>query len=239
MAKLNSSSATILGVAIAAGMIIAAFTLSRAIYEARASERFVTVKGLAEREVQADLAIWPITFKDAGNDLSDLHNSMNRKREIITGFLLEQGFEEQEISLAPPKIRDARAEYYGGQPQAGYRYQVQTTVTLRTSKVELVKESMEKSNELVGQGIVLAETWESRTEFLFTSLNDIKPGMIREATLNAREAAEKFAGDSGSKVGKIRKATQGLFSISDRDQNSPEIKIVRVVTTMEYFLTDK
>lgn len=239
MKNVSPVSSAIIGFSLAAGMIIAGFILSDAIYKARAADRYVSVKGLAEREVDADLAIWPVTFKDAGNDLSQLHNSMERNRGIISDFLIEQGFEAAEISMAPPRIRDAKAEYYGGQPQQGLRYQVQATVTLRTSKVDLVKQSMEKSNELVGKGIMLAESWENRTEFLFTSLNEIKPDMIREATQNARHAADQFAADSGSKVGKIRKATQGLFSISDRDQNSPEKKIVRVVTTMEYFLTDK
>ena len=97
---------------------------------------------------------------------------------------------------------------------------------------------MELSGELVAKGIVLSESWENRTEFLYTSLNDIKPEMIREATLNAREAADKFAEDSGSKVGKIRKATQGFFNIRDRDANSPDKKVVRVVTTIEFFLAD-
>ena len=97
---------------------------------------------------------------------------------------------------------------------------------------------MEKSGELVTKGIALSENWENRTEFLFTGLNKIKPEMIREATINAREAAETFAEDSGSKIGKIRKATQGFFSISDRDANSPDRKVVRVVTTLEYYLVD-
>ena len=97
---------------------------------------------------------------------------------------------------------------------------------------------MEKTGELVTQGIALSESWENRTEFLYTSLNDIKPDMIREATLNAREAANKFAEDSGSKVGKIRKATQGFFNIRDRDANTPDKKIVRVVTTIEFYLAD-
>jgi hypothetical protein len=132
---------------------------------------------------------------------------------------------------------DAWAELYNNNQQ-GPRFRIQKTITLRTSNVELIKETMELSGELVAKGIVLSESWENRTEFLFTSLNDIKPEMIREATVNAREAANKFAEDSGSKVGKIRKATQGFFNITDRDANTPDKKIVRVVTTIEFYLAD-
>ncbi len=98
---------------------------------------------------------------------------------------------------------------------------------------------MEQSGKLVKQGIVLANSYGRGTEFLFTGLNRIKPAMIAEATKNARKAAEQFAQDSGSKVGSIRKARQGLFTIRNRDMNSPDLKIVRVVTTVEYFLKDE
>ena len=111
---------------------------------------------------------------------------------------------------------------------------------MRSLDVAAVKKAIEKSGDLVGQGIVLgAEQWNSRTEFLFTGLNRVKPEMIEAATMSAREAAEKFAKDSGSTVGKIRTATQGLFTITNRDENSPDLKLVRVVTTVEYYLVDQ
>lgn len=233
--RISPASAAILGISIGLGIIIGAIFLANAIFEARATERFVTVKGLAEREVDADLAIWPITFKDVGNDLIELQKLVEKRRTVITGFLVERGFSKDNISYSAPKITDAQADYYGNN-RPSYRYRVQSTVTLRSSKVQLVKESMEASGELVSKGIVLADNWDSRATFMFTALNTIKPEMIREATINAREAASTFAEDSGSNVGKIRKATQGYFAISDRDQNSPDKKIVRVVTTMEFFL---
>jgi len=237
--NLNNSAAAILGISIGLGILIAGISLSRAIYKSRTADRFVTVKGLAEREVDADLAIWPITYKDAGNDLLALQSSVDDNRMIITEFLKEKGFQETEVSHSAPKIIDTYAEgYYGNQEARGPRYRIQKTITLRSSDVELVKQTMEKSGELVTEGIALSENWENRTEFLFTSLNDIKPEMIREATINAREAAETFAQDSGSKIGKIKNASQGFFSISDRDANSPDKKVVRVVTTMEYYLVD-
>lgn len=229
--------AAILGISVGIGIVIGSVFLGNAIYRARATERFVTVKGLAEREVDADLAIWPITFKDVGNDLIQLQKLVEKRRQVITDFLLEKGFSKDNISYSAPRITDAQAEYYGNNPPS-YRYRVQSTVTVRSSKVELVKESMEASGDLVSKGVVLADNWENRTTFMFTALNNIKPEMIHEATMNAKEAAATFAEDSGSKVGKIRNASQGYFTINDRDQNSPDKKIVRVVTTMEYFLVD-
>lgn len=233
--KISPLSAAILGISIGLGILFGSIFLANAIFEARATERFVTVKGLAEKEVDADLAIWPITFKDVGNNLIDLQKLVEKRRKTITGFLVNKGFTEENISYSAPKITDAQADFYGNN-RPSYRYRVQSTVTVRTTNVQLVKKSMEASGELVGKGIVLADNWDSRATFSFTGLNGIKPEMIREATINAREAASTFAEDSGSKVGKIRKATQGYFSISDRDQNSPDKKIVRVVTTMEFFL---
>ena len=233
--KISTLSAAILGISIGLGILLGSIFLANAIFEARATERFVTVKGLAEREVNADMAIWPVTFKDVGNDLIELQKLVETRRNVITDFLIEKGFSIENISYSAPKITDAQADYYGNN-KPSFRYRIQSTVTLSTSNVQLVKESMEASGELVSKGIVLADNWENRTTFTFTGLNNIKPEMIREATINAREAASTFAEDSGSKVGKIRKATQGYFTINDRDQNSPDKKIVRVVTTMEFFL---
>jgi len=233
------SSAAILGLSIGLGILIAGISISSSLYKSRIADRYVTVKGLAEKEVDADLAIWPITYKDAGNDLLALQRSVDEKRKIITEFLVEKGFADEDINHGSPKIVDTYAEgYYGNQEPRGPRYRIQKTVTLRSSNISLVKETMEKSGELVVKGIAMSENWENRTEFLFTSLNDIKPGMIKEATINAREAAETFAEDSGSKIGKIKNASQGFFSISDRDANSPDKKVVRVVTSMQYYLVD-
>ena len=237
MEKNSSRGFAVLGISIGLGIILAGLSMSIAFYNTRATERYVTVKGLAERNVDADLAIWPVTFKETGNNLAALYKTVQSKRQIIREFLVESGFEDAEISLSAPSIRDSQAEpIYGDQAMPKYRYTAQQTVSVRTDKVELVKQTMEKSGELVGKGVVLVSG--GYTDFLFTSLNDIKPDMIADATKNARKAAEQFARDSGSKVGKIRKARQGLFSINIRDRNSPEHKVVRVVTTVEYFIKD-
>jgi hypothetical protein len=131
-------------------------------------------------------------------------------------------------------------KYSYGKEKRPLRYRVEATILVRTGNVPLIKKLMEKSTELINEGIVIIQAdYQRSTEFLFTGLNAIKPAMIEEATKNARQAAEKFAKDSGSTVGKIRNARQGLFTITNRDKNSPDRKKVRVVTTVEYFLVDE
>lgn len=236
MLKENFWSAVVIGGCIA----IAGLCIGIGFYQGRSNDRYVTVKGLAEREVNADLAIWPITFKVTENDLRIVQKGIDKGRITITKFLTEAGFNQNDISYSAPKITDMEAERrYGNEVMSQYRYIAQTTVTVRSKNVDLASKSIEQSGKLVGEGIVLAaENWQAPTEFLFTSLNDIKPEMIEEATKDARKAAEKFAKDSGSKVGKIRNATQGYFSIEDRDRNSPQVKKIRVVTSVQYFLVD-
>ena len=225
---------------IALGLAVAGGAIGLGFFYSRNTDRYVTVKGLAEREVNADLAIWPITFRVSDNNLNSLQAKIDTDRKIITEFLRTSGFNANDISYAAPKITDTRTEQrYSGGNAPEERYLANTTVTVRSTDVPLVKNSMEDTVGLVGSGVMIAaENWQTPTEFLYTNLNDIKPNMIETATINARKAAEKFAQDSGSRVGKIRKATQGYFSISDRDRNSPDKKVVRVVTTVEYFLID-
>jgi uncharacterized protein len=226
----------VVGLLIGLGLAIAGISIGVGQYKARTADRYVTVKGLAEREVDADLAIWPITFKVTDNTLGAIHQQIEKKRKVIKQFLQDAGFEESQISFSAPKIKDLEAERYGNQV-IPFRYVAQSTVTTRSTDVHLVKKTMEKSGVLVSSGIVFGEeNWQTPTEFLFTALNKIKPEMIEEATQNARQAAEKFALDSGSDVGNIRNAYQGLFTIEERDRNSPERKIVRVVTTIQYYL---
>ena len=237
MEKQTFRSFFVLGVTIGLGIAVAGLSMSFSFYKTRVTERYVTVKGLAERNVAADLAIWPLSFKETGNDLAALQKAVDSKRQVIRDFLLDSGFEDTEISLSVPSIRDAEAEpVYGEAVKSKFRYTAQQTVSVRTDKVTLVKQTMEKTGVLVSQGVVLSAG--GNADFLFVSLNSIKPDMIAEGTLNARKAAEQFAHDSGSKVGKIRSARQGFFSINIRDRNSPELKVVRVVSTVEYFIVD-
>lgn len=236
-----SQFALILGVCIGGGIAIAGVYLGLSLKESRKPQRVVSVRGLAERDVDADLAIWPITFSETSNDLADLYNRIVDKRKIIAGFLAEAGFGSADISFSTPNVFDQDAREYGeGKSKPAFRYLGKTTVIVRSSNVPLIKKTIEMSGSLVGKGIVIvAENWENKTQYSFKGLNTIKPRMIEEATKNARATAEKFAADSGSRLGKIRRASQGLFEITDRDQGTPEKKQVRVVTSVDYSLVDE
>jgi uncharacterized protein len=203
-----------------------------------AKDRVVSVRGLAEREVKADHVIWPIVYKTTGNDLSALYEEVNGKCTRITAFLEQNGLAKADISVGAPQVVDLYADRYASDNVAQRdRYNITTTITVSSGQVDKVRGLMTRMGELLKQGIAIsAGDYDSRVQYDFTSLNKIKPQMIEEATQKAREAAVKFADDSDSRLGKIKDATQGLFSIEDRDQYTPYIKNVRVVTSVNYFL---
>ncbi len=231
--------ALILGVSLVAGLFLTGYQLADGIVRFRTSNRSVQVKGLSEREVRADVAIWPIRFKQADNHLSNLISGIDKKNEQIVHFLIERGFSEEDISLNPPSITDNEASSYVDASKIKFRYTADSIVTVYTHDVDKVRDAMKNAGELAHQGIAIsADDYNARTEFLFTGLNDIKPAMIEEATQKAREVAGKFALDSNSKLGKIKSASQGLFQINDRDRNTPYIKKVRIISTIEYYLVD-
>jgi len=235
----NTRSRLALGLCIAAGLVLLGFVLGRSALQVKSLERVVTVKGLAEREVPADVALWPVVFTDAANDLGALYGSLETKTELVVAFLRERGFADDEITVSPPSITDKLAQQYGGNQNVALRFAASQAVTVYTEKVDLVRLAKSEVADLGKAGIVIkGEDYENRTEYIFTGLNEIKPAMVEEATRNAREVAEKFARDSESSVGKIKRASQGQFSINDRDQNNPHIKKVRVVSTVVYYLAD-
>lgn len=222
---------------VALGVAAGGAFVGRGLFAARATERTVTVKGLAEREVDADLAFWPITFTATGEDLVAAQARIDRDADRIRAFLAEHGFEEAEIQSGSPTVTDRMAEgSFGSQPLE--RYVVRGLLTVRSPKIGKVREASGDTARLVSDGVALVRDFEARTQYLFTQLEAIKPEMIAEATRDARRAAEQFAHDSGSRVGAIRTAQQGYFSIEDRDAFSPERKRVRVVTTVQYLLED-
>lgn len=230
--------AAILGVLLAAGLVIAAWQVGRAALEVRMLERSVSVKGLSEREVPADLAIWPIAFAEADNDVAALYGTIERKNARLVEFLKQAGFAEKDIGVSPPTVVDKLAREYGDNSQSQFRYTGRATVTVHTTDVERVRATMSRLGTLGREGFAIGGDHGAQPQFLFTGLNALKPEMIEEATRNAREAAQKFAADSGSNLGKIRRASQGQFSISNRDDSTPHIKKVRVVSTVEYYLID-
>ncbi|HUF08196.1 MAG TPA: SIMPL domain-containing protein [Rhodothermales bacterium] len=223
---------------LAAGIAAGGYLAGQGIVDSKALDRTVTVKGLAEREVPADVAIWPIRFVLAGDDLDALYTDVEKKLEVVLVFLRTTGFDEQEVSVAAPAITDRQAQPYGDS-QARFRYSATQTVTVYTTRVPEVLQAVARLIELGKSGIVLSgDDYQAQRQYLFTGLNDLKPAMIEEATRNAREVAEKFAADSDSRLGKIKTAFQGQFSIEDRDGNTPHIKKVRVVSTVQYYLAD-
>lgn len=227
--------ATLLGGTLAAGLLGGGFLLGRSIERSRIADRHVTVKGLSEREVPADLALWPLVFSVTGNDLQVVQGEIEADAATIGRFLADRGFDPEEWSLSAPRITDWQAQAMGSNAPPE-RYQAESTITLRTPKVDELRQAITRSGELVKNGVTLVRSWEVTTQYLFTRLEEIKPEMIAEATRDARRAAEQFATDSGTRVGAIRSAQQGYFSIEDRDPFSPEVKRVRVVTTVEYLL---
>ncbi len=231
--------AFVLGVFLCTGLIVLGYLTSSAIIKIKTLERTVTVKGLSEKEVPADVAIWPIKFNEVSNDLGELFSSIQSKNSLVVDFLMQSGVGNEEISASVPAIVDRHAQGYSDAAGPQFRYSGGSTITVYTPNVDLVRGTMNRLVDLGKRGVALVgQDYETKTEFLFTKLNDIKPSMIEEATRNAREVAEKFAKDSSSKLGKIKKAGQGQFSISDRDSNTPYIKNVRVVVTVEYYLSD-
>jgi hypothetical protein len=234
----STGGAMVLGVLLCAGLIGLGWFISGGIVKLRALERTVTVKGLSEREVPADIVIWPIKFSEAGNDLNQLAAVIESKNGMIAEFLRQRGFSDEEISVSVPSIVDRQAQGWT-EVDRGLRYSGSSTITVYTGAVDRVLAAMRDVVELGKAGIAVAgQDYEARTEFLYTRLNDLKPGMIEEATRNAREVAEKFAQDSRSRLGRIRTASQGQFSIDNRDSSTPHIKRVRVVSTIEYYLSD-
>jgi hypothetical protein len=245
--KIDRSGAALLGLLLALGLIIGGWVLGAEIKATRLSDRYVTVKGLVERRVKSDLAIWPLSYKEAGDDLSSLYAKAEADKKAILQFLDRQGIQSSEIALGVVRVVDTQANEYGGGNRAPQRYIVEQQITLRSSRVDQVAAAAQNTMQLLQKGIVLTSNPGQGLIYKFSGLNSIKPDMITEATRNARAAADRFASDSGSKVGSIRQANQGVFSILAADQTSETsdgsftadaslMKTVRVVTSVEYYL---
>ena len=234
---------------IAIGLIVGGWLLGVQIKNTRLADRYVTVKGLVERNVKSDLAIWPLSYKEAGDDLTALYAKTEADKKVILDFLQQQTIQPNEVELGITRVVDTQANEYGGGQRAPHRYIVEQVITVRTGRVDVVAKTM----LLLQKGIVLSGNPGQGLAYEFTGLNAIKPDMITEATRNARAAADRFASDSGSKVGTIRQANQGVFSILAADQGSATaepgeagaasfsadsslMKTVRVVTTVQYYL---
>jgi len=226
---------------IAAGLMLGGFFPGYYYYKTTMDFRTVTVKGLAEQNVKADLAIWNIRFQAANDNLSTAKQQVEDQQKTIIAFLMQSGFTSEQIIVQGLTMQDAYADSYRDKSTIPARYTLSQTLTVRTDQVDLVSATYPKIGDLVSKGVTF-NTYGNGVSYLFTGLNAIKPLMLKNATQNAKQAAEEFARNSDSKVGKIRSANQGVFSILARedvpDQSEREQihKKIRVVSTVEYYL---
>ncbi|GAK46522.1 conserved protein [Tepidicaulis marinus] len=234
----------IAGALIGLGVAAGGYFIGTGYYDAHMGNRVVSVKGLSERNVTADLAFWPIRFVATGNDLGQVQGKIRADAKTIRDFLADYGFEAANIELQSPQVTDVAAQPYRSGPIEN-RFIISQLLMLRSQDVEKVAEAARSASDLVERGVILSsDMGPSQPIYLFKSLAELKPEMLDEATARAREAAQSFAEDSGSKLGGIKRANQGVFQILARDQapgisESDQIaKTVRVVSSIDYFLVD-
>jgi len=196
-------------------------------------DRAVSVKGLSTREVEADYAVWPLSYGWKGNDLPALYAQLEKVTARVKKHLIALGFEESDIRQGSISVENNWENYYGNN-RPEYKYTLNTSLIVSTDKVQLVVASQGKESELLKEGIIVStQSW--NLDYQFNGLPELKPSMIEEATRNARAVAQKFADDAQCSLGSIRRASQGQFSV-ESDQYQPWVKHVRVVTTVDYFL---
>lgn len=217
-------------------LVIASIVISLGFSSINPKEASVSVRGLAQREVNADLAVWQLSFGLGDNNLENLQKSIKEKSEIVSLYLKDKGLNERDFSVLSPSITNNLLDPYINQEKMQYIYIAKLNFLIRTDKISAVKKANEGLLEIVDKGIAIKQDYENKINYEFTKLNDIKPEMIALATKNARKAAEQFAKDSNSNLGKIKHATQGLFSIENAATGLEERKIVRVVTQIQYLL---
>ncbi len=229
---------------LAIGIVAAAVVLAGGVVRSRSVDRYVTVKGISERDVKAGLAIWPLRFVSTDDSLHVAQTGIAKSQETVLAFLGRHGIPASMTEIQGLEVTDVLTNPYRSGP-ATSRYIISQTLVVRAENADLVLAASQKVSELVDAGVVLsAQNGPITPTYLFTKLNDLKPEMIGEATSSARRAAEQFAEDSGSHIHGIRRANQGVFEILPRDraqgmnEESQIHKTVRVVTTVEYQLAD-
>ncbi len=238
---------TLRAIILASGIALAGFLAGNGFARARAADRFVTVKGVSEREVRADLAIWPLHLVGADNDLAAANSKLTKSIVGVRDFLARHGVDTSQIQMTEFSATDAYANQYGSDRRPANRYVVHQTVLVRSSRPDEVLAASQQIGELAAIGVAISSGGEYGANsggptFVFSGLNKLKPEMIADATARAREAASQFARDSRSQLGGIRQANQGIFEILPRDQapgineSSQIAKVVRVVSTIDYYL---
>jgi len=227
---------------LAIAAIVSASLIADGLTGLRTGDRFVTVKGVAEREVQADLALWPLRFVATGTTLDEARGKARSSREAIMAFLKLQAIDTDAVELQRLDVTDTRANPYQDTGN-GQKFIINQTLMVRSENIDRIRQAAQSVSELVDSGVILSSDYgPAGPTYLFNRLNDIKPEMIAEATAAAREAAAQFARDAKTELGNLRRANQGVFQILARDQapgiseGQQPVKTVRVVTTVEYYL---
>lgn len=240
----------VIGLLIAFGLIGNGYFIGKSIERFRQEDRSISVKGFAEREVKADMAVWTIKTRITTNDLSEGSRTVEQAKSKITAFLLENGIKQEEIVQKVLSVNDRLAQEYGGENNIKFRYLIDNVMQVRSTNVEHIQSVSHKTDDLIKEGIISSnnQEYDPAVKFVFTGLNKIKPEMLSEATTNAMKAALEFTGKSQVHLGKMQRASQGFFTIVDRDaylnsqsdgggfeSNLNDVyKKVRVVVNIEY-----
>jgi len=218
---------------LALGVATAGFFIGEGISSRNSGRRIISVKGLSEKEVPASVATWTIGYNATGNDLNEINKKLGDSTKAVLEFLKERGFDQKDLAVQPPAIHDTSMDQRQKDvPPPPERFSANQSVLLRTSKVDAIKPALASASNLMISGVLLSGG--SQPNYIFNKLNEIKPGMIQEATKNAHIAADQFARDSQIVLGKLRNASQGWFQVENRDEATPERKTVRVVVDVQY-----
>jgi hypothetical protein len=242
------TAAVIMGFCLVIGLAAGGWFVGKGMARFKSDTRTVTVKGLVEREVKADQAVWTLGLRRAGDGLPETHQRISADRDAALAFLKKQGFADAEIERQPTRTLDKLAREYGGQQNERFRYVVTTAVVVKTSNVDLVRTAAGATEELLKAGVILDagnEGGPANPRFVVSKFNDLRPQLLADATKNARAIAQQFAADSGATVGAIRSANQGniqIFGTDGNDESAPfsatstAAKKIRVVSTFEFEL---
>lgn len=227
---------------LALGISFAGEQIQNGLKEFKSYDRSVRMKGLATRDVEADIALWPISYKETGNDLQALQEGMDRKGRILVNFFKKYGITDVEIEKRAVTVQDLLAQAYRQNNIGPNRYIITQNYLVRSENIDAIAQAAQNVGDLIKQGVVLAQSGSSTPTYLFTKLNEVKPEMLAEATQSARTAAKEFSKQTGQDVGDIKRASQGVFQILPRDatytvpESQQRNKTVRVVSTIEFYL---
>jgi hypothetical protein len=242
------TASVIMGLGLIIGLAAGGWFIGQGMARFKSDTRTVTVKGLVEREVKSDQAVWALGLRRASDSLPDAHQRITADRDAVLAFLTKQGFTVVEIERQPTKTVDKLARDYAGQQSERFRYVVTTAVVVKTANVELVRAATGATEELLRAGVILDggnEGGPANPRFVVSKFNALRPQLLADATKNAREIATQFAADSGATVGVIRSANQGniqIFGTDGNDESAPfsatstPAKKIRVVSTFEFEL---